>query len=141
MKRDPAKRQDSRYADAYGAKKRATPAGGCSPIAVKTVSKRYKRRGSICAISYGTKKWATPTGKLLALQAVCSPIAVILVSKQRKTARLILRNFLWYKKFPNRGFSPPFGNFQHVRKIIPEPVQRYRLPKPGYLPFLRASRR
>ncbi|MBR6745721.1 MAG: hypothetical protein IKM00_10990 [Clostridia bacterium] len=37
-------------------KKRATPAGGCSPIAVKTVSKRYKRRGSICAISYAIKK-------------------------------------------------------------------------------------
>jgi len=37
------------------------------------------------------KKWATPTRS-------CSPIAVILVSKQRKTARLILRNFLWYKK-------------------------------------------
>ena len=38
-----------------------------------------------------SKKWATPTRS-------CSPIAVILVSKQRKTARLILRNFLWYKK-------------------------------------------
>ena len=43
-------------------KKRATPAGGCSPIAVKTVSKRYKRRGSICAISYGIKKRALPNG-------------------------------------------------------------------------------
>ncbi|MBQ2988671.1 MAG: hypothetical protein IJD59_06180, partial [Clostridia bacterium] len=39
-----------------------TPAGKllalqavCSPIAVKTVSKRYKRRGSICAISYAIK--------------------------------------------------------------------------------------
>ncbi|MBR6744125.1 MAG: hypothetical protein IKM00_02785, partial [Clostridia bacterium] len=40
----------------YGIKKRATPAGGCSPIAIKTVSKRYKRRGSICAISYAIKK-------------------------------------------------------------------------------------
>ena len=28
----------------------------------------------------------------------CSPIRVSLVSKQRKTARLILRNFLWYEK-------------------------------------------
>ena len=50
------------YAISYSVKKRATPAGKllalqavCSPIAVKTVSKRYKRRGSICAISYAIK--------------------------------------------------------------------------------------
>ena len=39
------------------------------------------------------KKRATPAGG-------CLPIQVLLVPKQCKTARLIPRNFLWYKKRP-----------------------------------------
>jgi len=51
---------------------------------------RQKRSGMIKL----QKKRATPAGS-------CSPIAVILASKQRKTARLILYNFLWNKKAGN----------------------------------------
>ena len=63
-------------------KKRATPAGACSPIAVKTVSKRYKRQGSFYAISYSIKK------RRIAADG-CSPIAVFLISKQCKRRGLI----------------------------------------------------
>ncbi len=38
-------------------KNRATPAGSCSPAAVQSVSKQYKRRDPLRAISYSLKKW------------------------------------------------------------------------------------
>ena len=40
----------------YGIKKRQSAAPSCSPIVVRTVSKRYERRGWFSAISYSIKR-------------------------------------------------------------------------------------
>jgi len=58
------------------------------------------------------KKRATPAGS-------CLPIQVLLVSKQCKTARSILRNFLWNKKAGNARWKllayPSFACIQTMQ--------------------------
>ena len=65
-------------------KKRRIAADGCRRIAVCSDFVPCSTAEPFYAISYSAKKRATPAGKLLALQAVCSPIQVWLVSQQCK---------------------------------------------------------
>ena len=61
-------------------KKRATPAGNCSPILAFLIFKHSETARAVCAISYGIKKLSTPAGN-------CSPIQASLFDGNSKTAR------------------------------------------------------